>query len=70
MVRSPDIIIRPSLFALDEIVNGRRYVGVTLHEFPSKTRWCGVFECQYCLNVRPLTKIQAMSRKCVCRNQK
>jgi len=48
VIRHGDILITPSLFELDEIVNGRRYVGVGIMAGSREGTTCCVFECLLC----------------------
>ena len=69
MIRHGDILITPSLFELDEIVNGRRYVGVTIarNNYEGRgTPGIAVFECIYCHKVLALPPKHCEKYKCHC----
>ena len=66
MIRQGDILITPSLFDIDQIVNGRRYVGVTIARYKSEDRGVAVFECIYCHKVLALPPKHFEKYKCHC----
>ena len=66
MIRHGDILITPSLFEMDEIVNGRRYVGVTIARDKYKGRGLAAFECIYCHKVLALPPKHIKKYKCHC----
>ena len=68
MIRHGDILITPSLFELDEIVNGRRYVGVGIMADSREGVACCVFECLLCGKVARILSCHAKRCRCVCRN--
>lgn len=66
--RTGDIIYTPSQFELDEVVNGRRYVGVGLMTESREGRNCCVFECLLCGKVIRMLSYHAKRCRCICQN--
>ena len=68
MIRHGDMLITPSLFELDEIVNGRRYIGVGIMAGSREGTTCCVFECLLCGKVVRILSYHAKRCRCSCQN--